>query len=95
MLTAIFNNISVISWRSLSLVEETRILREKPTTRRNLPDNLYHIILYRVHFPWVGFKLTALVVTGTGSCKSNYHVITTAPIRKIQCIWKQCNTYGT
>jgi hypothetical protein len=32
---------------------------------------------------WTGFELTTLVVTGsdrTGSCKSNYHKITTAPI---------------
>ena len=31
-------------------------------------------------FPWVGFKLTTLVVVSTdctGSCKSNYHMITT------------------
>jgi hypothetical protein len=31
-------------------------------------------------FPWIGFELTTLVVIGTdctGSCKSNYHTITT------------------
>jgi hypothetical protein len=41
---------------------------------------LYHIMLYRVHLAWVGFKLTMLVVICTdciGSCKSNYHTITT------------------
>ena len=41
-------------------------------------------MLYRVHLIWAGFELTALVVIGTdyiGSCKSNYHTITstTAP----------------
>ena len=45
--------------------------------------DLYHILLYRVHIAWAGFKLT-LVVIGTeciGSCKSNYCTITatTAP----------------
>jgi hypothetical protein len=33
-----------------------------------------------VHLAWVGFKLTTLVVLGTdcmGSCKFNYHAITT------------------
>jgi hypothetical protein len=41
----------------------------------------FHIMLYRVHPARVGFKLTTLVVIGTdciGSCKSNYHMITTA-----------------
>ena len=45
-----FNNISVISWRSVSLVEETRVPREnhRPVAR---PDKLYLIMLNRVS-PW-------------------------------------------
>jgi hypothetical protein len=42
---ATFNNISVISWWSVLLVEYT----EKTTDLSQVSDELYHIILYRVH----------------------------------------------
>jgi hypothetical protein len=73
-----FNNISVISWRSVLLLEEIGVHREnhRPVARHKL----YHIpvMLYRVHFSWTGFELTTLVVIGTdciGNYKSNYHTI--------------------
>ena len=43
---AIFNYISAISWRSILLVEETRVPRENLPP---VPDKLYHIMLYQVH----------------------------------------------
>ena len=62
---ATFNNISVILWRSVLLVEETTDLSQ-------VTDKLYHIILYTS--PWSRFELTTYVVIGTdciGSCKYN------------------------
>jgi hypothetical protein len=51
---------------------------------------LYHIILYRVHLSWMGFEITALLMTDTdciGSCKSKYHTITTTTVPTIR-LWR-------
>jgi hypothetical protein len=80
---ATFNNISVISWRSVLLLEETEV----PGEHHDLPqvtDKLYHIMLYTT--PWSRFELTTSVVIGNdciGSCKSNCHTImaTMAPLK--------------
>ena len=77
---ATFNNISVISWQSVLLMEEAEEPRENhwpEWVKLQVTDKLYLIMLYTS--PWSRFELTSVVI-GTdciGSCKSNYHTITT------------------
>jgi hypothetical protein len=76
-----FSNISVISWWSVLLVEETED-QEKTTDLLQDSDKFDHIMLYTS--PWSRFEFTTSVVIGNdcvGSCESNYHTITatTAP----------------
>jgi len=73
---ATFNNISVISWRSILLVEETEG-PGKTTDLSQVTETLYHIRLYTSS--WSRFALITSVEIGThciGSCKSNNHTIT-------------------
>ena len=54
---------------------------KKTTDLSQVTDKLYYILLYTS--PWSRFELTTSVVIGTdciGTCKSNYHTITTAPL---------------
>ena len=87
---ATFSNISVISWWSVLLVEETGVTGEfhRPATSHwhTLSDVLSSTLA------WVVFDVTALVEMGTdciGSCKSNYLMImtTTTTYRKILLTW--------
>jgi hypothetical protein len=74
---ATFNNISDISWWSVLLAEETGGPAENHRPVASQRQTLSHTIL---QLACVGFELTTLVVICTdyiGSCKSNYHTITT------------------
>ena len=67
---ATFNNISVISWQSVLLEEETGVPWENHQPATSHWQTLSHNV---VHLAWAGFELTISVVIGTdctGSCKS-------------------------
>jgi hypothetical protein len=74
-----FNNISVISWRSVLLVEETGVPGENHWPAACHWQTVSHNVVSST-LAWAGFEITTFVVIGTdciGSYKSNYHTITT------------------
>ena len=71
---ATFNNISVISWWSVLLVEETGD-SQKTTDMPQVTVNRDHLMLYRVHLAWVGFELTTLLVICTDCIEECFRVL--------------------
>ena len=66
---------------------ENQNTRRKPTDLSKVTDKLYLIILYRVQLAMSENRTHNLVMIGTdciGSCKSNYHTITTTTVPKLQ-----------
>ena len=84
VLNSTFNNISVILWQSILLVEETREPGENHWPVTSHWQSLSHKVVSSTPRNTQEFELTTLVVLVidtdcTGSCKSNYmyHTITT------------------
>ena len=93
VLNATFNNISVISWRSVLLVEETKVLGKNHQPSASHTDKLYHISCIEYPSQYAVFELTTLVVIDTdctGSCKFNNHTITTATAPSSIIIFSCC-----
>ena len=79
VLKATLNNISVLSWWSVLLVEETGVPWGKPICRKLLTNFITYCCIEYTS-PLAGLELIMLVVIDTdwiGGCKSNYHTITT------------------
>ena len=77
---ATFNNISVISWRPVLLVEETRVPWENQRPAASHWQTLSHNVVSSTSRHKRDSNSQLLVEIGTdctGSCKSNYHTITT------------------
>jgi hypothetical protein len=82
---ATFNDISAILWWLVLLVEENWVPGEN---HKPVASHWQTLCCIEYTSPWTGFELTTLLAIAytigtdcTGSCKSNYHTITTVPIK--------------
>ena len=83
----VYKVIGLGSWCLMPLTTIVHVYRDgqfywwmKTEYPEKIINKLYHLMFYRVNFHWSGFELTTSVVIYTeciGSCKSNYHTITT------------------
>jgi hypothetical protein len=83
MFYATFNNISVISWRSVLLVEETGVPGEIDWPA----VNHWQTLSYNVVSPERDSNLVVIGTDCIGSCKSNYHIVMTTTVS--YCIMSQ------
>jgi hypothetical protein len=73
-----FNNISVISWWSVLLVEENGVSGENHwPVASHWQISSHNVVLSTPRLSRVRTKLVLIGTDYTGSCKSNYHMITT------------------
>ena len=83
VLNATFNNISIISWRSVLLVEETGVLGENHRPAESHWQTLSHNVVSSTPRHQRGsnsqWQWWYALIAQTCSWKSNYHTITTAP----------------
>jgi len=76
---ATFNNMSVISWRSVLLVEETEVPQENHRSAASHRQTLLHNVVSSTPRHERDSNSQFSVVIGTdciGNCKFNYHTIT-------------------
>ena len=85
---ATFNNISAISWRSVLLVEETgghgESHRPVASHWQTLSHNVVHLALIEIRTPTTPVAISTDCI---GSCKSNYHTITTTSCSFCSYLW--------
>ena len=80
MYNVTFNNISVISWRLVLLIEESGVPGENYQLAASRRQTSITLCCIKYISPWVGLELTTLVMIGTectGSSKFIYHTIMT------------------